>query len=262
MISVDRKKLRVTFFGASYKIAQAINRIFTLQNIVCEERHFNLDLFNYAMNCQISFWTVQKRSDLVNTTIFSDDFAISYGTGIIFKSIDIYRFKHGIWNIHPGKLPENRGRHPISWSFLDNDRHFTVTIHLINSEIDQGYILGEANIQRDLHDSQAEIIQKIESLLEGAFLTQAADAYFFGERRPLEQGRYRERMDGKYSTINSIDVDSSMLFNLFKCQQSFGGVTLNGRPRTQCHFVNSDFLDLYKAYELVTCRDGKIMAVI
>ena len=40
---------------------------------------------------------------------------------IISKKI-IKFYKMGIWNIHPGELPAYRGRHPISWAIMNNEK--------------------------------------------------------------------------------------------------------------------------------------------
>jgi methionyl-tRNA formyltransferase len=49
-----------------------------------------------------------------------------------------------IINCHPGRLPQYRGARPVTWALRNGELLHGVTIHLIDSGIDSGPILGEA----------------------------------------------------------------------------------------------------------------------
>lgn len=49
-----------------------------------------------------------------------------------------------IVNCHPGRLPQFRGARPTNWALLNGERLHGVTIHCIDSGIDSGPILAEA----------------------------------------------------------------------------------------------------------------------
>ena len=137
----------ITFFGANYRVAQLINGIYPVTRICCERRVFNLNLHDFACLHGAEFKLVEKRADLVDLPEMPYGLGISCGFGIIFKNKTIDKFGHGMWNIHYGKLPDIRGRHPISWAFLRGDDKFYVTIH----EIDEGIGTGDIIAQRSVN---------------------------------------------------------------------------------------------------------------
>jgi len=49
----------------------------------------------------------------------------------------------GILNLHCGKLPEYRGRAPISRAIINGDEHLIMTLHKIDEGVDSGPILSE-----------------------------------------------------------------------------------------------------------------------
>jgi len=60
--------------------------------------------------------------------------------------------EHGILNIHCGKLPEYRGRAPISRAIMDGNDTLYLTIHKIDSGVDSGDILFEKSVIIDDED--------------------------------------------------------------------------------------------------------------
>lgn len=73
------------------------------------------------------------------------DFIISFGYKYIISKDIIEYFKNKIVNLHISYLPYNKGYHPNFWSFIDNTPK-GVTIHLIDSKIDEGDILLQKEI--------------------------------------------------------------------------------------------------------------------
>ena len=61
----------------------------------------------------------------------------------IFKKRIIKLFKNKIFNLHIGKLPNQKGAGGASWQILSQDKFSAVTIHEINNKIDDGKILIE-----------------------------------------------------------------------------------------------------------------------
>ncbi len=56
----------------------------------------------------------------------------------------------GFLNVHPSLLPHYRGPYPLFWMFQQGDRHFGVTIHFMNEQLDAGDIAAQAEV--DLPD--------------------------------------------------------------------------------------------------------------
>ncbi|WP_185150645.1 formyltransferase family protein [Cytobacillus dafuensis] len=242
------------FFGSNYKILQIINRKIPIKKVFCESENFNLDLYNFTMLHSIPIEFVSKKGDIQFHT--NENLGISCGFGLIFNKMHIQSFKNGIWNIHYGKLPSIRSRHPISWAFLLGEKELWVSIHEINEKIDQGYLLAKGKVYRDLNDSHKEIEEKFESLIEAELLEQAVKNYLNNKKELLVGELYYENLINKFVSISPEDYDSTFLFHLFKSQKKYGGVKIQGRTYTTCHFFNRNFKELYEGYSIFTCKDG------
>jgi Formyl transferase len=253
---VRARPTSAVYFGSSVRLAETINRSLPLSHIYVEKRHFNRDIFNLSRFLSIPFSGMETRADLAGLNPGTGAVGISYGVGVIFKNAQIVKFEHGIWNIHTGKLPNNRGRHPISWSFLNNERELFISIHQINEQIDQGKLLAEASYWRSMNDTQAEVEQKYLALLEGGLFEKAIANYVEFGGTDLAAGTYLPSLAGTYSTVDPTQHDALFLFNLFKAQAVYGGVTVAGRKFTVCDFVNDDRPETYEGYEIFTSRDG------
>jgi hypothetical protein len=49
-----------------------------------------------------------------------------------------------IVNCHPGRLPQYRGARPVNWALRNGEDLHGITVHVIDSGIDSGPVLGEA----------------------------------------------------------------------------------------------------------------------
>jgi methionyl-tRNA formyltransferase len=250
------------YFGNNYPIAQTINRRIPLTDIVCERRSFNQDIFNLAKVNEIGFHVIDSVLDLKTIPLPSakDTVAFSYGVSIIFPSDFIRQFTHGIWNIHPGELPQNRGRHPIAWNFLNGHNTFGICIHQINTQIDRGLLLAEGDVVRDLNDTQEEIETKMEDLFESSLLDTALDNYQNDIMKELSEGTYNKNLIGAFDNVTPTEQTSTFMFNLLKSQKKYGGITVNGKRYTVCVFVHQDFRALYEG-DIFVCKDNQMVAL-
>ena len=254
MLKIDS----VYFFGSNYKVAQIIDRKLPLKAVYCQDCSFNRQIYNFAMLHSINFTIVNTAKELQDILPKppNSSVGISYGFGIIFKKEHSASFRYGIWNIHTGELPENRGRHPISWSFLNNRKKFGLSIHEINEEIDRGYLLAKGHIDRDLNDTQREIEEKLINLLESHLFQEAMDNYFSSNKHPIEEGTYNKSLAGVFESLSVKDYDSKFLFNLFKSQAVYGGVTIENKRYIECVFYNATHPELYAEYDIFVCSDA------
>ena len=78
------------------------------------------------------------------------------GARIIKKSI-IDSFKIGIVNLHPGDIPYIRGLDSILKAIKLNHK-IVVTSHLIDFDIDTGYIIDKEEVVIDINDSIEDIL--------------------------------------------------------------------------------------------------------
>lgn len=74
------------------------------------------------------------------------DFGFCIGFMEIIKKEVFTRPKLGIFNLHCGKLPEYRGRAPVSRAIINGDKFIHITVHKIDKGIDSGDILLEKKI--------------------------------------------------------------------------------------------------------------------
>ena len=77
--------------------------------------------------------------------------------------------KYGVLNAHSGQLPFFRGMNVVEWSLFYNVSP-TITVHMINSKIDEGEILYIKKIFFDNHftiqDFRGQsVVDEIESIL-------------------------------------------------------------------------------------------------
>lgn len=89
------------------------------------------------------------------------DIGIILGSRIIKKHI-IEEFKIGIINMHPGLLPENRGLDNIKWAILKNYKQ-GVTTHLIDDQIDRGFLIDKQTIDVYEDDSFVDIFMRLQN---------------------------------------------------------------------------------------------------
>jgi methionyl-tRNA formyltransferase len=68
--------------------------------------------------------------------------------------------KHGIINLHCGKLPNYRGRAPISRTIMDGNKYLTVSLHKIDEGVDSGDLLLEHEIEIQSEDDVNTIYKK------------------------------------------------------------------------------------------------------
>ena len=67
----------------------------------------------------------------------------------IFKEACIGIPKYGVWNMHPGALPGYRGLHVDMRAMMAREEYLTMTMHVVDTGIDTGRVIGEAAVKVD-----------------------------------------------------------------------------------------------------------------
>jgi len=88
------------------------------------------------------------------------EFGICLGFMEIIKKEVFEIPKYGILNLHCGKLPEYRGRAPISRAIMNGDEFVTLSIHLMDKGVDSGDILQETKIKIEDNDNVNSMYEK------------------------------------------------------------------------------------------------------
>lgn len=255
----ESKIKKFYLFSSNYKLAQKIMTLGSLESIYFEKRHFNQDIYNFLILKNIPFFMIEKIEELetILPSFSKDSVGISFGEGLFFKNYHIQKFDHGIWNIHTGKLPDNRGRHPIAWSFFNNDEKFYITIHKINEELDQGELLYDDYIHRDINDTQKDVLEKLIAKLENNFLDCAIENYFLGKSVKLHKGIYNQQFRITEQVIIAQDYTMQELYNLFKSQTVFGKINVNGKLYSTCDIFHSDLTYSLNG-DIITVKNGQV----
>jgi hypothetical protein len=257
------RKDPVVFYGSDYRICELIMSLpkHCLVGVICEYSSNSSEIRDFCFMRDIRLALVRDRPALERLEISNRTLGISCGFGLIFTDEFIKKHDPGIINIHFGKLPEYRGRHPLSFAMLNNDWTIGVTAHLIDERIDQGVLLAESSIRRSLRDNINDLHERIISNALPQLLPEAVKKSESTEGLlPIPEGCYHKSLVGQFKgDLNSKDYDARFLFNLIKSQSIYGGVTINGHQWLDCHFLG---MGEKPSSDTVTaeCEDGVTIA--
>ncbi len=242
------------FFGSSSKALDATRRVFgDTVSCVCETSHLGQGLADYCSQQQVTLTSVDSLADLDMLSLEGAELGVSCGFGLIFPEHFIARFPSGIMNIHYGKLPDIRGRHPIAWAFLRNDKTFSVSFHMVDDQIDVGRLAHQFDLLREPGDTPESVQARIEARLEPE-LAEAVTNLRAGNLTPLTRGQYYPSLATRYKSVVAADHSSDFLYNLVITQKAHGGVKIDDHLTTECVFLQAD-LDCSN-YKIITCQDG------
>ena len=104
--------------------------------------------------------------------------------------------KHGIINLHAGKLPKYKGGSPLVWQILNKEKNIGISIIKINKKIDGGKIVCRAEFKNLKSDNIMKVHKKVNKIFLGLTLhaikrisenktlqTQAKSKFYFKQRR-------------------------------------------------------------------------------
>ena len=112
------------------------------------------------------------------------DLGIILGARIL-KPIAFSNFNIGVMNMHPGILPQNRGLDNLKWAIIKDYRQ-GVTSHLIDSKIDQGYMIKQEKIKIYSDDTYLDIHLRIQNL-EQKIMLESIDMLEKKDKQNLEK---------------------------------------------------------------------------
>lgn len=140
------------------------------------------------------------------------DLGIILGARILKKNI-VDSFKIGIINMHPGLLPENRGLDNLKWAVIKEQKQ-GVTTHLIDKNIDRGFLIDRQEISVYKDDSLVDIHLRLQAK-EQSMMIAAIDKI-----RKINSPEDLELLaDGKHynrSVPEDIEKDFNRLFNSYR----------------------------------------------
>lgn len=242
----------ICFFGSDLATAEAVGRCARLSRIVVEASRLSKELATHAFLGDVPVHRVSGRADL-EALEPEESLGISCGFGLIFRKTVIDRFADGIVNIHFGRLPEIRGRHPVSWAFLLNHRSVGVSFHLVDERIDVGLLLHEFEVDRALDDDIATVNARIVDRL-ATELPRALDALDRRDWTELDEGDYYESLAGALDQIDPAEHDAKYVLNAIRSQAAYGGIEIGGRRVVEGYVFDEAFAS--DSYAVIETRDG------
>ncbi len=100
---------------------------------------------------------INNEAGIHSVSDFQPDLIISIRYGVILKQAIIDLPRHGIINLHSGKLPDYRGVMATFWAMLNGEKTIQTTLHWIDSNaIDDGGIIAMTNEKVDYRKSYLE----------------------------------------------------------------------------------------------------------
>lgn len=88
------------------------------------------------------------------------DLLVSMSFNQIFKKEILSYYKNKIINCHASLLPHYRGRSPLNWVLINDEKHFGITVHFVNKFIDRGDIILQKKFKIKDSDDYKSLLMK------------------------------------------------------------------------------------------------------
>jgi methionyl-tRNA formyltransferase len=252
--------LNVNVYSNNLFFIRAIKNFFIIQNIF-SDKPIDKNLKNYCINNSINFKQIIRNVELIEFQTKNKDLGLVFGFGLIFKKAYIDSFKYGIWNFHPGDLPKYRGRHPITWAFLNDEKKIALSIHSINEKIDQGFLIHKFYVTRNYLDDQNSILKKITRRFKSEIFY-AIKNFFANNIKKLSKGHYYPALFNGIDDIESKNTNSKYAYNAIKAQKIYGGSKINGQLYKDVLFFKKNFEIKNKNYQIIKFKDNKRLILL
>lgn len=112
----------------------------------------------------ISFEDVADNYIRIERLLKDSDYGVSALFGHLLPKNLLEDIQCEIINLHPSMLPIGRGADPIPWSIIGKQRQ-GVTIHILDSGLDTGYILSQKEFDTNIGMNAGEIYELATELL-------------------------------------------------------------------------------------------------
>jgi len=94
----------------------------------------------------------------------SPDIIVSYSAPVVFKDKLLSIPKNGCINLHCSYLPNYAGVMPSFWTLYKKEKSTGVTVHYMDSKIDNGKILGQEQVKIDANETMKTLIEKTKEI--------------------------------------------------------------------------------------------------
>jgi methionyl-tRNA formyltransferase len=250
-------KKKIDIYSQNIHLVEFLNHSgYEINIIFAEHGKIDQDLYNFSIVHDIAFHVASNNEEINYLECFAD-VAISFGTGLIFKSNVIEKYKEGIINIHPGDLNRFRGRHPTGWAIIENEDFITISYHRITETIDAGPLIMESKIPLSITSTERQITEKIEKNIgENINYVIESNSKSDFSNLNINIGEYKKRLDSMFKVIEPNALSAKQLFGIVRMRSNYGGVIINGEVVNKCDFIHK-YTDT-SIYKVVTITSDQI----
>ena len=103
------------------------------------------------------------------------DVIVSFSAPTVFKSELLNLPRYGCINLHCSSLPSYSGVLPSFWVLLNNEKKAGLSVHIMDSKIDNGAVLGQEEVDISSMDNMFDVIQATK--IRGGYLMLAVLRY-------------------------------------------------------------------------------------
>ncbi len=111
----------------------------------------------------------------------------------------------GGFNLHPSPLPAYRGPAPIFWQLRDGRQQLAITLHQISEQLDQGEILGQAELPFRAGDNM-ERLSRLAGTVGAELFIEHLDAIARGSAQGIPQNHLHASYQG-WPTAQDLLID-------------------------------------------------------
>ena len=174
-IEMDKKNLKIVFFGTPEFAAESLDRIIsagfdvkavvTMPDKIAGRGHklIESDVKKYAIEKGLRIFQPEKLKDPEFIEALKDINADLFIV-IAFRMLPevVWKMpKLGTFNLHASLLPKYRGAAPINWAVINGDNETGVTTFFLKQEIDTGDIIQQEKIEILPEDNVGDIHDKL-----------------------------------------------------------------------------------------------------
>ncbi len=232
----DNKPIRVGFLGYGTRALDALmeHELFDVRYFWAPEKRLCDDVFNAAKRYEDSLQLTIVHDNAHLVSLLSDvhdvDCFLMNACPIILKKdvLDLMPF----YNIHPGRLENNRGHHPHLWTVLLGEETSVIALHKVCPGIDEGLVIAEKEEAIPADANEEDVLNLLEDeipyLLDRwyLYLTHQADAL-----KQVYAGEYRRVM-----------IPEDYRIDLNKCADSDFELTMKRKIRARSLHHGAFFL--------------------
>ncbi|QTA38566.1 hypothetical protein JYK00_03370 [Thermosipho ferrireducens] len=199
---------------------------FSLKGIISESKMRNKKIFTYSLARALPIFFVSSKEDVVKIiNKLKINIFIMGNFGIIIP-VDKINQEKEIYNIHPSYLPDYRGRNPLYWQTVLNERIVGITLHKISEKIDEGEIISQIKVPyyywMNTKDLYLSLMEHIKDLLSDLSLFLSGKK----ESKKISGGKYYRRVKKEDFYIDLSTDSPSVIYNKVRSQETYNGAIL------------------------------------